>query len=306
MGGTTNGNADTIHLNSGALALDLALVGGSALRMVAEATEYIVHALCAHSHRRKIQSSLQFQQKRRRAFHHSVFLHSSISSLQHFIAQQEYKNTNNLNSSSTIQVDRVLCTKKMEKAKQRANGTHILVVPLPAPGHINPMLQFSKRLASQGLRVTLVTISSKTHEPIETRLSMQERNGYPICCLVYEATLTWALDIAKGLGIAGASFFTQACAVGTVYYNVQQKLLRVPLEEDRVLLPGLPLLEPHDLPSFINHPESYPSVFKMVVGRFSNITDADWIFCNTFDCLEPERRNWKFKTNYMDYNCLLA
>ncbi|ONI34908.1 hypothetical protein PRUPE_1G505200 [Prunus persica] len=228
----------------------------------------------------------------------------------------------------------------MEIAKQRANGTHILVVPLPSPGHINPMLQFSKRLASKGLRVTLVTVSSKTHEPIETQLSMvniepiyatyeeagkidlesmlqwlltilsknlpdliskQERNGYPICCLVYDASLTWALDIAKGLGIAGASFFTQACAVGTVYYNVQQKLLRVPPEEDRVLLPGLPLLEPHDLPSLINHPGSYPSVFKMVIGRFSNITDADWIFCNTFDCLEPEvvswmRTKWPIKT----------
>ncbi|PQM36862.1 UDP-glycosyltransferase 74E2-like [Prunus yedoensis var. nudiflora] len=194
----------------------------------------------------------------------------------------------------------------MENAKQRVNGTHILVLPIPAQGHINPMLQFSKRLASKGageidLESSIQWLQTILSQNLPDLISKQERNGYPICCLVYDAIMAWALDIAKGLGIAGASFFTQACAVGTLYYNVQQKLLRVPLEEDRVLLPGLPLLEPHDLPSFINHPGSYPSLSKMVVGSFSNITDADWIFCNTFDCLEPEvvswmRTKWPIKT----------
>lgn len=37
---------------------------------------------------------------------------------------------------------------------------HILVIAYPAQGHINPLLQFSKRLASMGLRVTFVTTSS--------------------------------------------------------------------------------------------------------------------------------------------------
>ncbi|CAB4267007.1 unnamed protein product [Prunus armeniaca] len=218
---------------------------------------------------------------------------------------------------------------------------HILVVPLPLQGHINPMFQFSKRLASKGLRVTLVTISSDTHhEPIETQLSLvkiesiyaaseeadksnaenkmqwlqnilserlpeliskQESIGYPISCIVYDSAMTWALDMAKGLGIAGASFFTHSCAVGTVYCNVHQGVLSVPLKEGPILLPGLPLLEPHDLPSFIYDPGSYPSFLKLVVGRFSNITDADWIFWNSFDCLEQEvvswmRTRWPIKT----------
>lgn len=34
---------------------------------------------------------------------------------------------------------------------------HILVLPIPVQGHINPMLQFSKRLISKGLKGTLVT-----------------------------------------------------------------------------------------------------------------------------------------------------
>ena len=41
-----------------------------------------------------------------------------------------------------------------------ARETHILVIPFPIQGHINPMLQFSKRLASKGARVTLVALSS--------------------------------------------------------------------------------------------------------------------------------------------------
>ncbi|XVE80837.1 hypothetical protein DITRI_Ditri15bG0012500 [Diplodiscus trichospermus] len=32
---------------------------------------------------------------------------------------------------------------------------HVLLVPHPLPGHINPMLQFSKRLSSKGLKATL-------------------------------------------------------------------------------------------------------------------------------------------------------
>jgi pathogen-inducible salicylic acid glucosyltransferase len=44
----------------------------------------------------------------------------------------------------------------MEK-KTIANKVHCLVLPYPLQGHINPMLQFSKLLQHEGVRVTLVT-----------------------------------------------------------------------------------------------------------------------------------------------------
>ncbi|XP_061993380.1 mogroside IE synthase-like [Rosa rugosa] len=45
-----------------------------------------------------------------------------------------------------------------EKEEQTgAKQSHILVFSFPVQGHINPMLEFSKRLASKGQRVTLVT-----------------------------------------------------------------------------------------------------------------------------------------------------
>ena len=49
---------------------------------------------------------------------------------------------------------------KMEKKARGGNGIHVIVFPFPVQGHINPMLQFSKQLASSGLRVTLATTSS--------------------------------------------------------------------------------------------------------------------------------------------------
>ncbi|XP_043693537.1 mogroside IE synthase-like [Telopea speciosissima] len=58
----------------------------------------------------------------------------------------------------------------MEKMKEEGAGdeTHVLLFPFPAQGHINPMLQFCKRLASKGLKVTiamtLFTIKSAHNE----------------------------------------------------------------------------------------------------------------------------------------------
>ncbi|KAJ4957598.1 hypothetical protein NE237_024709 [Protea cynaroides] len=47
----------------------------------------------------------------------------------------------------------------MEK-EEGAHHAHVLVVTIPSQGHINPMLHFSKRLHSKGLRVTLAISKS--------------------------------------------------------------------------------------------------------------------------------------------------
>ncbi|XP_014511547.1 UDP-glycosyltransferase 74G1 [Vigna radiata var. radiata] len=46
----------------------------------------------------------------------------------------------------------------MEERKKYV--AHCLVLPYPAQGHINPMLEFSKRLIQRGVKVTLVTVVS--------------------------------------------------------------------------------------------------------------------------------------------------
>ncbi|KAL2343178.1 hypothetical protein Fmac_004463 [Flemingia macrophylla] len=51
--------------------------------------------------------------------------------------------------------------------EERVSGCrHVLMVPYPSQGHINPMFQFGKRLSSKGVRVTMVTtifISKSMH-----------------------------------------------------------------------------------------------------------------------------------------------
>ncbi|XP_076903617.1 UDP-glycosyltransferase 74B1-like [Bidens hawaiensis] len=145
---------------------------------------------------------------------------------------------------------------------------HVLVVPYPSQGHINPLLQFAKRLASKGLKATIATtrytitsISDPlvTVEPIsdgfddrgfaqaqseEIFLDSFKSNGsrtlaqlikkhqatkHPITCVVYDSFFPWALDVAKENGILGGPFFTNSAAVTAVFSRIHGRTLRLPL-----------------------------------------------------------------------------
>ncbi|GFY82836.1 UDP-glucosyltransferase 74F2 [Actinidia rufa] len=55
-----------------------------------------------------------------------------------------------------------------------------------------------------------------------------------------------------------------------------------------VSLPGLPLLELEDMPSFIYVHGSYPAYFEMVPRQFSNLDKTDFVLLNTFYKLEDK------------------
>ncbi|OWM82947.1 hypothetical protein CDL15_Pgr005347 [Punica granatum] len=214
-------------------------------------------------------------------------------------------------------------------------SAHVLIVPYPAQGHMNPMLQFSKRLISKGLKATLATtisITSSMHAsaqpsfPIETfsdgydvggfalaestgayLASLQsvgsetltalierlDRTGCPVDAVIYDGFLPWVLDVAKRLGKLAAVFFTQSCAVNSVYYHVQRGLLQVPLRADAMVeLPGMPPLRPEETPSFVYAYGSYPAFATLIIGQFSNVDRADFVlFCSFYE-LEAEVVDW--------------
>ncbi|XP_003632087.1 mogroside IE synthase [Vitis vinifera] len=207
--------------------------------------------------------------------------------------------------------------------------THVLVIPYPVQGHINPMLQFSKRLASKGLKVTLITTTptNKSKQPQSSSINMEhipvglqgeeeslddylERfklivssslveligryNGseYPVRVLVYDSVMSWAQDIVERLSVDGAPFFTQSCAVSTIYYHVNQGAFKIPLEGPTVSIPSMPILGVNDLPSFINDTSSYPTLWSLVKTQFSNFEKVNWVFFNTFCELEDEVVKW--------------
>ncbi|KAK9928407.1 hypothetical protein M0R45_025544 [Rubus argutus] len=61
---------------------------------------------------------------------------------------------------------------------QMGGGAHVLLLPFPVQGHICPMVEFSKRLASKGVRVTIVipTVSAAT-KSMKQLLAAQPNNS---------------------------------------------------------------------------------------------------------------------------------
>ncbi|XP_075661578.1 mogroside I-E synthase-like [Castanea sativa] len=209
--------------------------------------------------------------------------------------------------------------------------THVVVLSFPIQGHINPMLQFSKRLASKGLKVTLlstnsivksmeVQASSVTIEPIaddsgeyptvETMEAYTERfkimfsrsledliernksTGYATKLVVYDSFLPWALEVAKQHGVGGAPFITQSCTIAAIFYHLFQGRITLPLQVSEVSLPSLPLLRIDDMPSFISQPDLYPFLLRLCVDEFHNFHEVNWVFCSSFDKLEEEVVSW--------------
>nr|GMD20221.1 UDP-glycosyltransferase 74F2-like [Ipomoea batatas] len=220
---------------------------------------------------------------------------------------------------------------------------HCLVVPFPTQGHINPMLQFSKRLQHKGINITLAptlsifntTIKGILDESYTASISIHpisdghdegglgaaddkeqyledykevgsrtlgeligelKSKGTPVHCIVYDAFMPWVLDVAKRFGLLGGAFFTMSCAVGNIFCHVNRGELKLPLEGNgEISLPGLTPLQPADFPSFISDFGSYPAFLKMLVDQFSNVKNADWIFCNTIYELEEKGMEWAEK-----------
>nr|UXM20077.1 UGT54 [Panax notoginseng] len=108
----------------------------------------------------------------------------------------------------------------------------------------------------------------------------------PIDCIIYDANLPWLIGVVKNVKLIVAAFFTQSCAVGNIYHQLQQGLIRLPLVGQEVVVPGLPPLEPADMPSFVYRLES--DILDILLNQFAQIDKVDWVFFNTFYKLEEE------------------
>ncbi|KAJ9701765.1 hypothetical protein PVL29_006928 [Vitis rotundifolia] len=198
------------------------------------------------------------------------------------------------------------------------------------------MFQFSKRLASKGLKVTLLItttcISKSMHaqdssidieiicegfdqrkaESIEDSLEryriaasqslaelieQHSRSNHPAKILVYDSILPWAQDVAERQGLHGASFFTQSCAVSAIYYHFNQRAFSSPLEGSVVALPSMPLFHVNDLPSFISDKGSDSALLNLLLNQFSNFQKVKRILFNTYTKLEDETKGWSM-TDY--------
>ncbi|GMI87805.1 UDP-glucosyl transferase 74B1 [Hibiscus trionum] len=159
---------------------------------------------------------------------------------------------------------------------------HVIVLPYPSQGHINPLLQFAKRLASKGVKATLATTRYTVGSICAPRIGVEaisdgfDEGGFsqagnvefylksfreqgsrtlsrlinkfkhtatPVTCVVYDSFLPWALDVAKQQGIYGASFFTNSASVCSIFSRIHHGRLSLPLTPETTPL-MLPGLPP--------------------------------------------------------------
>ncbi|KAF7052131.1 hypothetical protein CFC21_060275 [Triticum aestivum] len=205
---------------------------------------------------------------------------------------------------------------------------NVLLVPYPCQSHINPMLQFAKRLASKGVPAALIVTRfiartvrfyagpvrvesiSDGHDEgglpsaasVDEYVERLESNGSASLAalieeghfthVVYDSFMHWVARTARGLGLSAVPFSTQSCAASAVYYYVNSGLLDAPPPGDAggrsEPFAGLPGLERWEFPSFVFHDASYPALTAPALAQFADRDAGDWVLVNSFDELEFE------------------
>ncbi|KAL2470123.1 UDP-glycosyltransferase 74F2 [Abeliophyllum distichum] len=172
--------------------------------------------------------------------------------------------------------------------QRKAYGAHVLALPYPSQGHINPMFQFCKRLVSKGTKATLAItnyISKSTSLKSSTVTVDTISDGYDEGGFAQASSID---EYLEHFGILGACFFTQSCAVNFVYYYAHHGLLTLPVSTLPVEIPGLPPLGLPDMPSFISVHGSYPAYLQLLLNQFSNVEKADFVLVNSYYKLEEK------------------
>lgn len=172
----------------------------------------------------------------------------------------------------------------MEKSNEvHVQTPHVIVFPYPSQGHINPLLQFAKRLVAKGVKATIATTvttvksihtasvavepisdgfddggfgkgrsegeyleSLREHasESLSQLLNKYKTTSFPVSCIIYDAFFPWALDVAKTHGVFGAAFFTNSATVCAVFSHIHGGTLTLPVNVDGAKPLILPGLPP--------------------------------------------------------------
>ena len=189
------------------------------------------------------------------------------------------------------------------------HGIHVLLLPNPSQGHINPILQFGKRLAARrGVRCTLAVTRFVLAQSgaggvgggvvhVADVSDGCDRGGFDEAGGV--AAYTARLE-AAGSETVGALLRSEAalgrpvhapCAVNVAYGHAWTGLAEAPLlvagGERPLELPGLPAgLRPRDLPTFMTDPDDR-AYLDLLVNQFSGLDEADHVLVNSYE-LQPQ------------------
>ncbi|XP_047312734.1 flavonol 7-O-beta-glucosyltransferase UGT74F1-like [Impatiens glandulifera] len=213
------------------------------------------------------------------------------------------------------------------QASTTAYKAHIIVLPFYAQGHINPVLQIAKRFASKVIKITvasLASVGSAVHhesfsfEPIYDDykeggyagpggykgfvqrfdatapvnliqvIKKLEQTKHPVKCLLYDQSVSWAIDIAKQQGLASFAFFTMCCTMIASLYPLYHELVNEPLPISSFPLPDLPEMRSPYVPSMGSTTSRFSPLVGTLVEQIKDIGRADRVLFNTYNELEQE------------------
>ncbi|RYR17673.1 hypothetical protein Ahy_B03g062369 [Arachis hypogaea] len=178
---------------------------------------------------------------------------------------------------------------------------HILMIPYPSQGHLNPMLQFSKCLSTKGVTSTLVItkfISKSMHLHQLSSLPSSIKfdtisDGYDQGGFSHAESISSYVSTMKTIGSKSLKKLIKKYNESSrhpidciVYDGLLAWVLdvakefgiigatfftHVPVSEVPINIEGLPLLELKDTPSFVCNSAVYPAYFDMVVDSMSKL-----------------------------------
>lgn len=142
--------------------------------------------------------------------------------------------------------------------------------------------------SAESIQIYLDSLRRFGSESLRELLQQLSSSASPADCVIYDGFNAWAQDVANEFKVIKAVFFTQSCAVADIYYHVYKGLIKLPLPDTEIEIPGLPPMKPPEFPSFIYQLGSYPAYYDVIVNQYANVHKADLIFWNTFYELERE------------------
>ncbi|KAL9317253.1 hypothetical protein ACSQ67_013770 [Phaseolus vulgaris] len=112
-----------------------------------------------------------------------------------------------------------------------------------------------------------------------------------LACIINNPFVPWVADVAASYNIPCACLWIQPCALYAIYYRFYNSLNEFPTLENpsmSVNLPGLPLLQPQDLPSFVLPSNPFGSMPKVLAEMLQHMKKLKWVLANSFYELEKD------------------
>lgn len=110
-------------------------------------------------------------------------------------------------------------------------------------------------------------------------------------CIINNPFVPWVADVASQVGIPCGMLWIQPCTLFAIYHSFYNNAHDFPTKEypkKSVQLPGLPLLQTCDLPSFVLPNSPFGSITKAFFEALKNIHKLRWVLANSFYELEKE------------------